>query len=53
MKKLRKLTRKQKEILTINELDYKDYLIERQDDKEKTYTFVHRDTKEAVVLSYI
>lgn len=53
MKKLRKLTRKQKDILTTNEFNSKDYLLERIDDKDRTYTFVHRDTKEVLVLSYI
>ncbi|WP_158534759.1 DUF6906 family protein [Romboutsia maritimum] len=50
MKKLRKLTRKQKDILTKNGLDYNKYLLERQD--PKSYTFVHRETKETVKLNF-
>ncbi|WP_195940941.1 DUF6906 family protein [Romboutsia sp. 1001713B170131_170501_G6] len=52
MKKLKKLTRKQKEILMENELDPREYLLERQDDKNSIYTFVHRETKEKLELSY-
>lgn len=52
MKKLKKLTRKQKELLEVNGLDPKAYLMERQDDKNKIYTLVHIETKEKLELSY-
>lgn len=50
MKKLKKLTRKQKEILSSNGYDFMQYLLERQDDK--SFTFVHRETKDKLTLNF-
>lgn len=50
MKKLKKLNRRQKGILASNGYDYMDYFIERQD--HNSFTFVHRSTKEKLVLRY-
>ena len=50
MKKLRKLTRKQKELLTENNYDCKDWLLERQD--KNSYSYIKRDTKESLKLEF-
>ena len=52
LKKLKKLTRKQKEPLEEIGLDPRAYLIERQDDKNSIYIFVHREAKEKLEVSY-
>lgn len=52
MKKLKKLTRRQIQVLANAGYDFMEYLLERQNDKEHTYTYVHRITKEVLVLSY-
>ena len=52
MKKLKKLTRRQIQILASAGYDFMEYLLERQNDKDHTYTYVHRTTKEVVVLNY-
>lgn len=52
MKKLKRLTRRQMQVLGSAGYDIMEYLLERQDDKEHTYTYVHRSTKEVIVLSY-
>lgn len=52
MKKLKKLTRKQKELLKANGLEPSEYLLGRQDDKNKIYTLVHIETKEKLELCY-
>ncbi|MDK0695891.1 hypothetical protein P5E93_14905 [Clostridium perfringens] len=45
-----KLTRKHKEFLSKQQLDPRDYLLERQDDK--SFTFIHRETKEKLILNF-
>lgn len=52
MKKLKRLTRRQMQVLANNGYDFMEYLLERQDDKDHTYTYVHRTTKEVLVLNY-
>ena len=52
MKKLKKLTRRQMQVLANDGYDFMEYLLERQIDKERTYTYVHRTTKEVLVLNY-
>lgn len=52
MKKLKKLTRRQMQVLANAGYDFMEYLLERQNDKESTYTYVHRTTKEVLVLNY-
>ena len=52
MKKLKKLTRRQIQVLANAGYDFMEYLLERQNDKEHTYTHVHRTTKEVLVLNY-
>ncbi len=50
MKKLKKLTRKQKQLLIKNNYNYQEWLLERQD--SKSYTFVNRKTKEILKLNF-
>lgn len=52
MKKLKKLTRRQMQVLAAAGYDVMDYLLERQNDNDHTFTYVHRRTKEVVVLNY-
>lgn len=52
MKKLRKPNRRQKQILMSNGFEYINFLVERQDNKNHTFTFVHRETKEKLELRY-
>lgn len=52
MKKLKKLTRRQLQILGAAGYDIMEYLLEIQNDKDHTFTYVHRHTKEVVVLKY-
>ena len=52
MKKLKKLTRRQMQVLANAGYDFMEYHLERQNDKERTYTYVHRTTKEVLVLNY-
>ena len=52
MKKLKKLTRRQIQVLANQGYDFMEYLLERQNDKYHTYTYVHRTTKEVLVLNY-
>lgn len=52
MKKLKKLTRRQIQVLANAGYDFMEFLLERQNDKDHTYTYVHRTTKEVVVLNY-
>ena len=52
MKKLKKLTRRQMQVLANAGYYFMEYLLERQNDKERTYTYVHRTTKEVLVLNY-
>lgn len=48
MKKLRKITRGQRQILTDNGYNSYDWLLERQ--TQDGFTFVHKDTKEVITL---
>lgn len=48
MKQGKKLTRKQKELLLENGYDFNEWLLERQ--TESSFTYVHRNTKEILVL---
>lgn len=50
MKKLKKLTRRQKNLLANNGFDFMQYLLERQD--QNSFTFVHRETKEVLKLNF-
>lgn len=50
MKKLKKLTRKQKYLLAKNGYDFMQYLLERQD--HNSFTFIHRETKETLKLNF-
>ncbi|MEG2787366.1 MAG: hypothetical protein RR942_06040 [Romboutsia sp.] len=50
MKKLRKLTIRQKVLLMNNGYDATDYFLERQD--QNSFTFVHKKSKEVLVLRY-
>lgn len=50
MKKLKKLTRKQKQLLIKNNYNYQEWLLERQD--SKSYTFVNRKNKEILKLNF-
>ena len=50
MKQLKKLNRRQKQVLADAGYDFMQYLIERQDNT--SYTFVHRKTKEVLRLNY-
>ncbi|WP_286149669.1 DUF6906 family protein [Romboutsia ilealis] len=52
MKKLKRLTRRQMQVLANHGYDFIEYLLERQDDKDHTYTYVNRNTKEVLVLNY-
>ena len=52
MKQGKKLNRRQKELLAKNGYDVMDYLLERQNDNDHTFTYVHRRTKEVLVLNY-
>ena len=52
MKKLKKLTRRQMQVLAAAGYDVMDYLLERQNDNDHTFTYVHRRTQEVVVLNY-
>lgn len=52
MKKLKRLTRRQMQVLANNGYDFMEYLLERQNDKDHTYTYVNRNTKEVLVLNY-
>lgn len=52
MKKLKKLTFRQKKLLIDNGYDVVGWYLERQNDKEHTYTFVNKDTKSKLVLKY-
>lgn len=52
MKKLKKLTRRQLQVLANAGYDPMEYLLERQNDQEHTYTYVNRTTKEVLVLNY-
>lgn len=52
MKKLKKLTRRQIQVLGNAGYDPMGYLLERQNDKDHTYTYVNRTTKEVLVLNY-
>lgn len=49
MKHGKKLTRKQKELLTKYGYDYNDYLLERQD--PKSYTYIHKLSKKALKIN--
>lgn len=50
MKKLKKLTIRQKNLLASNGYDYMDYFLERQD--HNSFTFIHKESKESLVLRY-
>lgn len=50
MKKLKKLTRRQKNLLAANGCDYMDYFLERQD--HNSFTFVHKESKESLQLRF-
>lgn len=52
MKKLKKLTRRQAQVLDAAGYDFTQYLLERQNDKEHTFTYVNKSTKEIVILKY-
>ncbi|WP_286310901.1 DUF6906 family protein [Romboutsia ilealis] len=52
MKQGKKLTRRQMQVLANQGYDFMEYLLERQNDKDHTYTYVHRTTKEVLVLNY-
>lgn len=52
MKRGKKLTRRQMQVLANQGYDFMEYLLERQNDKDHTYTYVHRTTKEVLVLNY-
>ena len=52
MKQGKKLTRRQMQVLASQGYDFIEYLLERQNDKDHTYTYVHRTTKEVLVLNY-
>ncbi|MBS6509682.1 MAG: hypothetical protein KH369_15885 [Paraclostridium bifermentans] len=50
MKKLKKLNRRQKNLLAANGFDYMDYFLERQD--YNSFTFVHKESKESLQLRF-
>ena len=50
MKKLKKLNRRQKELLAKNGYDVLAWLLERQD--HNSFTYVHRKTKEVLNLRF-
>lgn len=50
MKKLKKLTRKQKDLLSKNGYDFMQYFLERQDNN--SYTFVHKETRKVLKLNF-
>lgn len=50
MKKLKKLTRRQMQVLGNAGYDIMEWLLERQD--HSSYTYVNRTTKEVLVLNY-
>ncbi len=52
MKKLKKLTRRQATILANAGFDFMEWLLERQNDKDNTFTYVNRTTKEIITLKY-
>lgn len=52
MKKLKKLTRREAHVLASAGYDFMEYLLERKNDQDHTYTYVNRKTKEVVVLKY-
>ena len=45
MKKFKKLTRRQMQVLANAGYDFMEYLLERQNDKDHTYTYVHRNKR--------
>lgn len=50
MKKLKKLTRRQMQVLANAGYDIMEWLLERQD--HNSYTYVNRTTKELITLYY-
>lgn len=52
MKKLKKLTRRQAQVLAAAGYDIVGFYLERQNDKDHTYYYVNKNTKEVVILSY-
>lgn len=50
MKQGKKLTRRQMQVLANAGYDFMEWLLERQD--HNSYTYVHRTTKEVLVLNY-
>lgn len=52
MKKLKRLTRRQMQVLANSGYDIMEWLLERQNDKDHTYTYVNRTTKELITLYY-
>ena len=52
MKQGKKLTRRQMQVLANAGYDFMEWLLEWQNDKDRTYTYVHRTTKEVLVLNY-
>lgn len=50
MKHGKKLTRKQKELLSKNNYDCKEWLLERQD--KNSYIYIKRNSKEILSLSF-
>mgnify|MGYP005898258225 FL=1 len=50
MKKLKKLTRRQMQVLANAGYDFMEWLLERQD--HNSYTYVNRTTKELITLYY-
>lgn len=52
MKKLKKLTLRQRQVLVNAGYDCMGWYLERQNDKDHTFTYVNKDSKEVIVLSY-
>lgn len=50
MAREKKLTRRQRELLTKNGFDYEKWTLKTQD--SKSYTYIHKDTKEVMKLSF-
>ena len=50
MKKLKRLTRRQMQVLANAGYDFMEWLLERQD--HNSYTYVNRTTKELITLYY-
>lgn len=50
MARIKKLTRRQRELLTRNGFDYDQWTLKTQD--SKSYTYINKETKEVMTLNF-